>query len=99
MICSTGLDPQNGPGPLDIATFNAISGTSMAAPHVAGIVAQLFQARPDATPTQVEDAIKLTAYKHTFGAPYEPAAGGGTTSFDKGHGLVDVVAAASHLGG
>ena len=31
-ICSTGLDPQNGPGPLDIGTFNTISGTSMAAP-------------------------------------------------------------------
>src|SRR5947207_7950603 len=28
-ICSTGLDPRNGPGPTDIATFNTISGTSM----------------------------------------------------------------------
>jgi serine protease AprX len=93
-ICSTGLDPQNGPGPLDIATFNTISGTSMAAPDIAGIVAQLFQANPSATPAQVENALKSTAYKYTNGAPYE-AGPLGTTSFDKGYGLVDVVAAAA----
>ncbi len=92
-ICSTGLDPQNGPGPLDIATFNTISGTSMAAPHIAGIVAQLFQANPSATPAQVEDALKSTAYKYADGAAYEPGPLG-TTSVDKGYGLVDVVAAA-----
>ena len=90
-ICSTGLDPQNGPGPTDIGTFNTISGTSMAAPHIAGIVAQLFQANPSATPAQVENALKTTAYKYTNGAPYESGPLG-TTSFDKGYGLVDVVA-------
>jgi serine protease AprX len=93
-ICSTGLDPQNGPGPTDIGTFNTISGTSMAAPHIAGIVAQLFQANPSATPAQVENALKSTAYKFSDGAPYE-AGPLGTTSFDKGYGLVDVVAAAA----
>ncbi|SDS13393.1 serine protease AprX [Nocardioides scoriae] len=92
-ICSTGLDPVNGPGPLDIGTFNTISGTSMAAPHVAGIVAQLFQANPQATPAQIEDALKTTAHKYADGAPYEAGALG-TTSVDKGYGLVDVVAAA-----
>jgi len=85
-ICSTGLDPVEG------GDYNTISGTSMAAPHVAGIVAQLFQDSPTATPAQVEDAITRTAHPYTFGAPY---AGG--TSYDKGHGLVDVVAAASAL--
>ena len=93
-ICSTGLDPQNGPGATDIGTFNTISGTSMAAPHIAGIVAQLFQANPAATPAQVEAALKTTAYKFTDGAAYE-AGPLGTTSFDKGYGLVDVVAAAN----
>jgi len=93
-ICSTGLDPQNGPGATDIGTFNTISGTSMAAPHIAGIVAQLFQANPAATPAQVEAALKSTAYKFTDGAAYE-AGPLGTTSFDKGYGLVDVVAAAN----
>jgi serine protease AprX len=93
-ICSTGLDPRNGPGATDIGTFNTISGTSMAAPHIAGIVAQLFQANPAATPAQVEEALKTTAYKYTDGAAYEQGALG-TTSFDKGYGLVDVVAAAT----
>jgi serine protease AprX len=96
VICSTGLDPQNGPAATDIGTFNTISGTSMAAPHIAGIVAQLFQRAPSATPAQVEDAIKSTAHKYTYGAAYEPAPLG-TTSYDKGYGLVDVVAAAQSL--
>jgi serine protease AprX len=93
-ICSTGLDPKNGPGPLDVGTFNTISGTSMAAPHIAGIVAQLFQANPSATPAQIENALKTTAHKYADGAAYENGPLG-TTSFDKGYGLVDVVAAAA----
>lgn len=96
VICSTGGDPKNGPSPQDIGTFNTISGTSMAAPHIAGIVAQLVQANPNATPAQIENAIKSTAYKFSFGAPYQ-AGPLGTTSFDKGYGLVDVVAAVNAL--
>ena len=85
-ICSTGLDLVEG------GDYNTISGTSMAAPHVAGIVAQLFQKSPTATPAQVEDAITSTAHQYDFGAPY---AGG--SSYDKGAGLVDVVEAAAAL--
>ncbi len=91
LICSTGLDPVDG------GDYNTISGTSMAAPHIAGIVAQLFQDSPDATAAQVEAAIKTTAYKYSFGAPYVSGPGGVTTSYDKGTGLVDVVAAANAL--
>jgi serine protease AprX len=98
VICSTGLAPANGPGPLDIGTFNTISGTSMAAPHIAGIVAQLFQADPTATPAEVEAALKGTAYQYTDGAAYT-AVGGYSTSYDKGTGLVDVVAAVARLTG
>jgi serine protease AprX len=89
-ICSSGLDPKDG------GDYNTISGTSMATPHISGIVAQLFQANPNATPAQVEAAIKSTAYKYSDGSAYvaDPT-GTGTTSFDKGHGLVDVVAAAA----
>ena len=68
----------------------------MAAPHVAGIVAQLFQADPTATPAEVEAALKTSAHQYTDGAAYEPGALG-TTSFDKGYGLVDVVAAVEAL--
>jgi serine protease AprX len=86
-ICSTGL------APLDGGNYNTISGTSMAAPHIAGIVAQLFQANPSATPAQVETALLSTAYQYADGAAYQPDPRGGSTSYDKGHGLVDVVAA------
>jgi serine protease AprX len=96
-ICSSGLKPNNGPGATDIATFNTISGTSMAAPHIAGIIAQLFQANPNATPAQVEAAMKSTAYKYANGDAYT-AVGPFTSSRDKGTGLVDVVAAARALG-
>ena len=41
-------------------------------------------------------SMKTTAHKYTFGAPYESGPLG-TTSFDKGYGLVDVVAAAQSL--
>ena len=81
------LDPPN--------AYSTLSGTSMAAPHIAGIVAQLYQANPGLTPAQVEDALEDTAHKFTFGAPYQadPFNPDDTSSFDKGHGLVDVVAA------
>lgn len=92
VICATGLDFRNGPGALDLGTFNTISGTSMAAPHIAGIVAQLFQADPQATPAEVEAALKASAHKYTDGAAYVDG-----TSYDKGHGLVDVVAAVGAL--
>ncbi|PXY27199.1 S8 family serine peptidase [Prauserella muralis] len=95
-ICSTGLQPVNGPGMLDLGTYNVISGTSMAAPQITGIVAQLYQAKPDATPAEIEDALKSTAYKYTDGAPYQQA-GPYTSSFDKGTGLADVVAAVGAL--
>jgi len=83
VVCATGLDPRHGPGPLDIGTFNTISGTSMAAPHVAGIVAQLFQRNPNATAAQIETAVTSTAYKFP---QWEPRAAGA--------GLIDAYAAA-----
>ena len=69
----------------------------MAAPQIAGIVALLFQADPTATPAQIENALKSTAVRYSNGAPYQRV-GGYWTSFDKGTGLVDTVAAAKVLG-
>ncbi len=71
--------------------YSTISGTSMASPHVAGVVALLYQADPDITPAEVEDVLEDTAYKFAFGTAYapDPTNPDDTSSFDKGHGLAD----------
>ena len=102
-ICTSGYgDPD----------YGAISGTSMAAPHVAGVIALLRQAYPTLSPASVEDVLEDNA--HQFGDPSSYIAdlatsvapvptqtfnGNHTTSFDKGHGLVDLAAALANLSG
>lgn len=61
------------------------SGTSMAAPHVAGTVALMVSVRGDVTPDEVERALSDTAWKPD-GAPIEK-----DTRY--GHGIVDAKAA------
>ena len=80
--------------------YSRLSGTSMATPHVSGAMALLYQARPELTPAQAENLIQDTAHKFTSGGQYEPDPQnpGGTTSFDKGAGLLDVQAALEALG-
>ncbi|HVE93647.1 MAG TPA: S8 family serine peptidase [Acidimicrobiales bacterium] len=93
-----------GPNPAYQPYYAYMSGTSMAAPHIAGVAALLYQARPDLTPAQVEDVMQDTAHKFAGGvnAPgaYEPDPQnpGATISYDKGAGLVDVPAALNALG-
>ena len=41
--------------------YFCISGTSMASPHVSGVVALMLQANPQATPTQVKQCLRSTA--------------------------------------
>ena len=89
-ICATGL--QTDPN------YGTLSGTSMAAPHIAGIAAQLLQVDPTLTPAEVEDLLEDTAIRIQEGPvlsdPANPTTG---TSFDAGHGLVDVRAAVEAL--
>ena len=87
--------------------YNTITGTSMAAPHIAGYVAVLQEAALRVngaflSPGTVEDLLLDSA--HRFGSrTYEPDSRNpdsktGTT-FDAGHGLVDLTAAVERLTG
>jgi subtilisin family serine protease len=93
-VCATGLDFAD-------PNYNTIGGTSMAAPHIAGYVADLFQADPTLTPAEIEDVLEDTAYKFSSGGAYEADIAernaDDTTSFDKGHGLVDMAAALAEV--
>jgi serine protease AprX len=72
--------------------YSVLSGTSMASPHIAGIVALMLQADPTLTSTEIEDLLQDTAFK------VPPTATAGTISFDKGAGLADVPAILEALG-
>ncbi|MGH2830886.1 MAG: S8 family peptidase [Actinomycetota bacterium] len=95
-----------GPG-LD-GHYGTFSGTSLSAPYVSGVVAQMLEADPSLTPGQIEDVLEDTAYQLGPPGNYEPDVyvdwAGNTrgnsdhsTSFDAGHGNVDVVGALSRV--
>ncbi|GIU33676.1 serine protease [Shewanella schlegeliana] len=72
--------------------WSIVSGTSMAAPHVAGTMALLKNARPNWTPAQIQSALTTTANK----VEYSQDGYGGTyavTYDDAGAGVVDVAKA------
>jgi serine protease len=73
-------------GPVN-ETYVYYQGTSMAAPHVSGTVALMYQANPNITPAEVEQALKDTA---------RPMPGSCTNGC--GAGIIDARAALDSLG-
>lgn len=91
--------PRSGPTSSDVDTYFIGTGTSFSAPVVDGIIALLFQVAPRASAAQIAKAIEVTAYRFTFGAPYETQPYGNyLSSYDKGAGLIDAYVAATYLG-
>ena len=78
-ILAAGSNQQDGE-----PTFEFLSGTSMAAPHIAGLAALYLGERPNAAPSEIKSAMMTTAY-NTLDA------GGGTVTdpFAQGAGHVD----------
>jgi serine protease AprX len=81
-VCVTGIL-----GVDDPLHYASLSGTSMAAPHIAGIAAQVLQVDPDLTPAEVEQLLVSTAT--SYGEP----------GYAAGAGLVDAVAAVQAAAG
>lgn len=76
-----------------------ISGTSMATPHITGIVGLMKQADPTLTPGEIELLMQRTARKVGDGYVPDPQQpNGGTTNFAWGAGLVDMQAIAIEMG-
>lgn len=61
--------------PAQLPFYTTMSGTSMAAPHVAGIVALMLEANPDLNPAQVKDILERTATNIPGRAYWEAGAG------------------------
>ncbi|MEO6263443.1 MAG: S8 family serine peptidase [Luteimonas sp.] len=61
--------------PAYLPFYTTMSGTSMATPHTAGIVALMFEANPNLTPAQVRDILERTATNMTGRIYWEAGAG------------------------
>jgi serine protease AprX len=61
--------------PAQLPFYTHMSGTSMATPHVAGVIALMFEANPNLTPMQVRDILERTATNLGGRLPWEAGAG------------------------
>ncbi|GGK68491.1 S8 family serine peptidase [Rufibacter glacialis] len=61
--------------PAHLPFYTHMSGTSMATPHVAGVVALMLEANPSLTPAQVKEILQKTATNMPGHASWEVGAG------------------------
>jgi len=99
-LVAPGLNVRSAVGILDIYTGNvtydylAATGTSAAAPHVAGAVALLLDARPDLIGhvEEIESLLEASALPLTASQPCGGVPSGETPNHVYGHGRLDLVA-------
>jgi len=83
--------------------YKTIDGTSMATPHVTGVVALLLQSKPDASYDEIYQAITSTAVTSTLSKPGSGKAQCGGIRWNKfpnpiyGYGRVDIPAALAEI--
>ncbi len=80
-----GNSPHPDPGAYPSELFQAIAGTSMSSPHVAGVFALIKQVHPDWSAAMAKSAIMTTAHQDVLGNDRVTPA----TPFDMGAGHLD----------
>jgi len=93
-----GAFSDDGDGTADDDGWMVASGTSSAAPQVAGIAALMLQCDPTLTPEEVKTILENTATDITAGNSASGEAAGIGVDLATGHGLVNAAAAMEEIG-